>query len=88
MPLFFGGGVGIFLLYYRIVLCFGVVNCDLVLNLVSTDRGIFFWVWSRVWSQGCAIMWSRATEVAVHPKPWSTEVIFKIGARLYIGSVA
>ena len=23
--------------------------------------------------------------VAVHPKPWSTEVIFEIGARLYIG---
>ena len=42
MPLFFGGGVGIFLLYYRIVLCFGVVNCDLVLNLVSTDGGYFF----------------------------------------------
>ena len=56
------------------------------MDFVFTDGGYFFLgvvlgVVARLRNR-----WSRGpTGVAVHPKPWSTEVIFEIGARLYIG---
>ena len=56
-----------------------------MLNFVSTDGGYYFLgvvlgVVARLRNRVVA-----DDRRAVHPKPWSTEVIFEIGARLYIG---
>jgi hypothetical protein len=65
---------------------FCVCGFEFSVRFCATDGGYFFlgvvlYLFAGLRNRRS----SGPPEVAVHPKPWSTEVIFEIGARLYIG---